>query len=50
MSTIGDYYADKDAEARRLADELAQARKENKPWKEIRKLEILLERARYVGD
>lgn len=50
MSTIADYYADKDKEARRLVDELTQAKKDNRPWKEIRKLQILLERARYVGD
>lgn len=48
--TIGDWYAAKDEEARQLSEALDGARKRNAPIEVIRRLERLLEQARYVGD
>jgi hypothetical protein len=50
MSTPGDYYDRKTAEARRLREELAAARKNGADGATIRRLERALERAEYVGD
>lgn len=46
----GDYYADKELDARRAAAQLDQARDRGADRKEMRKLEEALELARYVGD
>lgn len=46
----GEWYAAKDAKARRLVGELKDAKDRKAPVKEIRRLERELERARYVGD
>lgn len=49
-STIGDFYDRRAREARRLRQELAEARKNGADRKTIRRLEQVLERAEYVGD
>lgn len=50
MSTIADYYREKDQEAKRIYDELQEAKWKGKSEKEIKDIEYRLEKARYVGD
>lgn len=47
---IGDWYADKAREARRLAGELQQAKGRGAPAAELKRIERALESAQYVGD
>lgn len=44
------FYEDKAKEARALAEQLQAAKERNAPADELRRLERLLDAARYVGD
>ena len=50
MDEVSQWYNERAAKAKALAEELAQAKAEGKPKEVIEKLEWALELARYVGD